>query len=87
MSNFSLFYENAKCLMRHKVWLHGGKLKMIFFFLNQGYLSNRLPKCIQAYKNNMTKLRIYTPQTTCQCARENQIENVLSHAANESNII
>ena len=32
----------------------------------------------------MTKLKIYIPQTTCQCARENQIENVISHAANES---
>jgi hypothetical protein len=54
---------------------------------NQGYQSNRLPNYIQAYKTNMTKLRIYTPQTTCQCARENQIENVISHAANESNTI
>ena len=40
-----------------------------------------------AYKTSMTKLIIYTPQTMCQCARENQIENVISHAANESNTI
>jgi hypothetical protein len=35
ISNFSLFYANAQCLMRHKVRLLGGKLKMtikIFFF-------------------------------------------------------
>jgi hypothetical protein len=54
-----------------------------FFLNNQGYLSNRLPNCIQAYKTNMTKLRIYTPQTTCQCACENQIETVVSHAVKE----
>ena len=58
-----------------------------FFFNNQGYLSYSLPNCIQAYKTNMTKLIIYTPQTTCQCAHENQIENVISHATNESNTI
>ena len=60
-----------------------------FFFLkkkNQGYLSNRLPKCIQAYKTSMTKLKIYTPQTTCQCACENQIETVIFHVVKESNI-
>jgi hypothetical protein len=59
----------------------------LFFYNNQGYLSNGLPNYIQAYKTNMTKLRIYTPQTMCQCARENQIENVISHAAKESNTI
>jgi hypothetical protein len=85
--------------MRQEIRLLGGKLKIIFFFLknlllllllflnNQGYHSNRLPNCIQAFKTNMTKLLIYTPQTTCQCARENQIENVISHAAKEINTI
>jgi hypothetical protein len=70
-------------------WLLGGKLKMIIFFFfliyfyfilfyfynkSQGYFPNGLPNCIQAYETNMTKLRIYTPQTMCQCAYENQIE-------------
>jgi hypothetical protein len=75
--------------MRQEIRLLGGKLKMIIYIyiLNQGYLANGLPNCIQAYKTNMTKLRIYTPQITCQCARENQIENVISHAANENNTI
>jgi hypothetical protein len=35
----------------------------------------------------MTNFIIYTPQNTCQYACENQIENVISHAAKESNKI
>jgi hypothetical protein len=76
--------------MKQETRLLGGKLKMIFLFfifINKNEVISPIgyPTASKQSKTNMTDPRIYTPQTTCQCACENQIETIISHAVKESN--
>jgi hypothetical protein len=74
--------------MRQEIRLLNGKLKMIFFFFynkNEVISPIGYPTASKQSKLNMIDPRIYTPQTTCKYACENQIETVISHAVKESN--
>jgi hypothetical protein len=82
--------------MRQEIQLLGGKLKMITLFLKKKKQKTKnknevispigYPTASKQSKPNMIDPRIYTPQTTCQCACENQIETAISHVVKESNI-
>jgi hypothetical protein len=74
--------------MRQEIQLLGAKLIFFFFFLinkNEVICPIGYPIASKQSKSNMTDPIIYTPQTMCQCACENQIETVIYHAVKESN--
>ena len=71
--------------MRHEVRLLGGKLKIIIFFLPRLSFQISYPTASKLLTPDMTDHQFHTPQTTCYCACENQIEHVISHAVKESN--
>jgi hypothetical protein len=60
---------------------------MIFLKKNKNEVISPIiyPNASKQSKPNMTDPRIYTPQTTSQCACENQIETVISPSVKESN--